>query len=813
MKKLLLELSIASLMLTGFAQEQEYTQNDIPVGNRIRANNVSDGDFNAISSWNEAEYITSDEQWTKVSMTVLPWELPSTLDTWADTQVRVKTDDSTLTTSAAVGSADSLVNMTLTGLGNSTINVKHDFYITGNFWQDGNSVVNISDGAKVSVSQLGNTLVNVDNSTYILRGSGGDNGGKLYATNGAKIYQESGDMNMNGELDLTDSEFYGKLYFRGNNDNPAIINFTNSTLNASDDGNMLTAYGSSWIATYSNSVLNNYYTGWKEGAAEGSWRGNSIFFHIGGDAEQILTFENGTIVNGAGAADGTSYWAMDAETRTLADITDGGNINLGWWELNANSSLTVNLLSGSKLVSRNLEFANANTNTTAYGEIVWNQSGSEDAITEAVFAGDVNLRLSRAEAGDDANFRTAINLEGYTSFISRANLNIGGDSAQSGTSTFSMSGSNNWAEFNSIYVRPGKKPDSSDENPSPEEFTSVSTNVSIDISGSNNTLYARDNLNLSDSSIKEGAVINFSMTGEGNVLNVNNFNVNNQDESLGGTVTAVFRGDNAANKNQIIIRSGEMIMQGSQALDATTNYTFSMQGNTTLNRGDGRGVWLKINEWGGKTYTSNVTFEVKGSGNDILLSGLEVGKDTDNWDESLGKGTLRIVGGENKIVIKATDDGHNGFKLNSGGMIEFVVDNTGITPITNLTFNNNQSNGMMKVDFSNITTPQEETRYVLFQTSDHNTNVFGELFDVSNPDDVYAHEDFVSVILANDDDVYRFALEYTESEEFQDAEGNNINFMQLVIYYTNSTVVPEPATYAAIFGALALAFAAYRRRK
>lgn len=819
MKKLLLELSIASLMLTGFAQEQEYTQNDIPVGNRIRANNVSDGDFNAISSWNEAEYITSDEQWTKVSMSVLPWELPSTLDTWADTQVRVKTDDSTLTTSAAVGSADSLVNMTLTGLWNSTINVKHDFYITGNFWQDGNSVVNISDGAKVSVSQLGNTLVNVDNSTYILRGGGGDNGGKLYATNGAKIYQESGDMNMNGELDLTDSEFYGKLYFRGNNDNPAIINFTNSTLNASDDGNMLTAYGSSWIATYSNSVLNNYYTGWKEGAAEGSWRGNSIFFHIGGDAEQILTFENGTIVNGAGAADGTSYWAMDAETRTLADITDGGNINLGWWELNANSSLTVNLLSGSKLVSKNLEFANANTNTTAYGEIVWNQSGSEDAITEAVFAGDVNMRLSRAEAVDDGNFRTVINLEGYTSFISSANLNIGGDNAQSGTAHFSMSGSNNWAEFNSIYVRPGKRPDSSDENPSPEEFTSVSTNINIDISGSNNTLYARDNLNLSESSIKEGAVINFSMTGEGNVLNVNNFNVNNQDESLGGTVTAVFRGDSAENKNQIIIRSGEMILQGSQADGATTNYTFSMQGNTTLNRGDGRGVWLKIHEWGGKIYTSNTTFEVKGSGNDILLSSLEVGKDTDNWDEALGKGTLRIVGGENKIVIKATEidgvsDGHNGFKLNSGGVIEFVIDDTGITPITNLTFNNNYSDGMMKIDFTNITTPQEETRYVLLQTQDHNKNIFGELFDVSDPENVYEIEDFVSVIMNEDNGVaYRFALEYNESEEYQNAEGENINFMQLVVYYTNNIVVPEPSTYAAIFGALALAFAAYRRRK
>lgn len=807
MKKLLLELSIASLFLTGanlFAQEEPGlpTEADIPVDSRIRANNVSDGDFNSADVWTQYD----SGGWNDFTSTVVPWLYPSTLETWANTQVRVKMDNSTLTTSAAIGSADSLVNMTVTGLWNSTINVKHDFYITGNFWQDGNSIINISDGATVSVSQLGNTLVNVDASTYILRNQGGDNKGKLYATNGSKIYQQSGDLNVNGELDLTDSVFYGRLYFRGNNENPAVINFTNSTLNASNDGNMLTGYGSSWVATYNNSVLNGYYNGWIEGSEEGSWRGNSLFFHIGGDAEQTLTFENGTVVNGAGAADGTSYWDMDAETRTLADITDGGNANLGWWELNENSNFTVNVLSGSKFVSRNLEFANAAANSTAYGKIAWNQSGSEGVITESVFSGDVNLRLSKAEAVADGNFETTINLGGYASFISRSNLNVGGDDAQSGVANFLMSGSNNYAEFNSVYVRSGKNTET------------VATNVNFDISGSNNTLYAQNNFNLSETLLKEGAVINFSMTGEGNVLNVNNFNVSNQDESTGGTVSAVFRGDSAANKNQIIIRSGEMILQGSQALDATTSYTFSMQGNTTLNRGDGRGVWLKIHEWGGKSYTSNTTFEVKGSGNDILLSGLEVGKETDNWDETLGKGTLRIVGGENSIVIKATEidgvsDGHNGFRLNSGGVIEFVVDNTGITPITNLTFNNNSSNGMMKVDFSNITTPQEETRYVLLQTSDHNKNIFGELFDVNDPENVFAHEDFVSIILADDGDEYRFALEYNESEEFQDAEGNNVNFMQLVVYYTNNIVVPEPSTYAAIFGALALAFAAYRRRK
>lgn len=796
MKKLLLELSVASLSLAGGVAYSQTTEADIPVDSRIRANNVSDGDFNSADVWTQYD----SGGWNDFTSTVVPWLYPTTMDTWADTRVRVKMDNSTLTTSAAIGSADSLVNMTVTGLWHSTINVKNDFYITGNFWQDGASQVNISDGAIVSVSGFGNTTHNVDGATFILRGSGGDNGGKIYATNGAKVYQESRDFNINSDMSLTDSTFYGKLIFRGT-ESGTNVNFTNSTQQASNEGWLVAGYGGNWNTTYSNSTLNRFYNNWKSDGSTGGWNGDVIFLHVGGDAQQVLTFENGTVVNGAGAADGTSYWDMDAETRTLDDITNGGNVNLGWWGFNENTSLTVNLLSGSKFVARSFEFANAGGWESAYGNISWNQQGSEDAITEAVFTGDVNMRLSKAEIVDDCNYLMEFNLKGYSKFNTRSNLNIGGDDAKQGSARFTMSGSNNWAEFNSIYVRPGKNVDE------------VNSNILFDISGSNNTLYTRGNFNLSEQVLKNGAVINFSMTGEGNVLNVNNFNVSNQDESIGGTVTAIFRGDNAANKNQIIIRNGELILQGSQALDATTSYTFSMQGNTTLNRGDGRGVWLKIHEWGGKIYTTNTTFEVKGSGNDILLSGLEVGKETDNWDETLGKGTLRIVGGENKIVIKSTDDGHNGFRLNSGGVIEFVVDDTGITPITNLTFNNNQSNGMMKVDFSNITTPQEETRYVLLQTSDHNQNIFGELFDVSNPDDVYAYEDFVSVILANESDVYRFALEYNESEEYQNAEGENINFMQLVVYYTNNTVVPEPSTYAAIFGALALAFAAYRRRK
>ena len=41
----------------------------------------------------------------------------------------------------------------------------------------------------------------------------------------------------------------------------------------------------------------------------------------------------------------------------------------------------------------------------------------------------------------------------------------------------------------------------------------------------------------------------------------------------------------------------------------------------------------------------------------------------------------------------------------------------------------------------------------------------------------------------------------------------NEGYKDFVVYYTASAAVPEPSTCAAIFGVLALAFAAYRKRR
>ena len=48
---------------------------------------------------------------------------------------------------------------------------------------------------------------------------------------------------------------------------------------------------------------------------------------------------------------------------------------------------------------------------------------------------------------------------------------------------------------------------------------------------------------------------------------------------------------------------------------------------------------------------------------------------------------------------------------------------------------------------------------------------------------------------------------------FKDSEGNSVDWAPESVASFVTAAIPEPSTYAAIFGALAIAFAAYRRRK
>lgn len=101
-----------------------------------------------------------------------------------------------------------------------------------------------------------------------------------------------------------------------------------------------------------------------------------------------------------------------------------------------------------------------------------------------------------------------------------------------------------------------------------------------------------------------------------------------------------------------------------------------------------------------------------------------------------------------------------------------------------------QIEGGLTIDFSNVTGLEEGIySFALFASNS------GENLDFDNWSDL-----FLNGVVETDD-----VKLYYEDGKCYNISGN--------ILYLHVQVVPEPATYAAIFGALALAFAAYRRRK
>lgn len=101
-----------------------------------------------------------------------------------------------------------------------------------------------------------------------------------------------------------------------------------------------------------------------------------------------------------------------------------------------------------------------------------------------------------------------------------------------------------------------------------------------------------------------------------------------------------------------------------------------------------------------------------------------------------------------------------------------------------------QFEGGLTVDFSNVTGLEEGLySFALFASNS------GQNLNFDNWSDL-----FLNGVVETDD-----VKLYYEDGKCYNISGN--------ILYLNVQVVPEPATYAAIFGALALAFAAYRRRK
>ena len=155
--------------------------------------------------------------------------------------------------------------------------------------------------------------------------------------------------------------------------------------------------------------------------------------------------------------------------------------------------------------------------------------------------------------------------------------------------------------------------------------------------------------------------------------------------------------------------------------------------------------------------------------------------------------SVKIIGSDNDVFFRNLAlIGAAGTSAASplGGVLEWVADANGITTINHVG-GMPEFSGVLKLDFTNLIWNEawgDEKTFTLISCADN----AGALNDwvLNNASGEFA--------------------------EFIGVDGGEFTADNKHLYLTiarDSLQVPEPSTYAAIFGAIALAFAAYRRRK
>lgn len=251
-------------------------------------------------------------------------------------------------------------------------------------------------------------------------------------------------------------------------------------------------------------------------------------------------------------------------------------------------------------------------------------------------------------------------------------------------------------------------------------------------------------------------------------------------------------------------RLGDMNHLNSASSATQASVTFSDSSRLNVNGGTGVMIFngatvtfeddsvLNVNRnvWVGKTWQ------------DVFSSGHLILKDN---VQTYSGANLVLLGADSTVEfygsnIKAksgqtynfTNLGASACRAQMAGTIKFIADANGISQlkvdkIVALDVDKETGYNIL-LDFTNLVLEGGETKQMAIISSNSNANVI-------NAYDLYQN-DLITVVMANEADTYSIY-----------ASGKT-----LYIDYT-SAIIPEPATCAAMAGLLALAFAAYRRRK
>lgn len=407
---------------------------------------------------------------------------------------------------------------------------------------------------------------------------------------------------------------------------------------------------------------------------------------------------------------------------------------------------------------------------------VW-ESGTTELGTLTITQGAEGQTSRLSIAGD-----TTLTVPSNTS----SNSSVGASSAEAnrGSAILEVSGSNNLLDLQGGTVWLG-----------PNSQNSFYGDAQIIVSGSNNTF-------ISGSMVigrgNSGGSTLFSMTGSNNVFQHTgvfrpNFFFGRNGVETSGTNKIYLRGDGSDIGSRVYFYSNPALKFNGSATNDVLNI-FVMDGNATFQKKDRNSgalgnMDLHINSSGAETFTAygKSRFEVNNSGNDVDVNVLALGNNTQVAGST---STFSISGGGSDInVEKLRVVGGVGTSVSgdaiSGGVLEFKFTEGSISTLNVVSIE--ELSGTLVLDFRALGAGDYSFDLI---SSSNNWSAMWNDFAWDN-DSQSSLSDRISIVGANGEVILNY-VDGTLSASY--------------------SAIPEPATFALLFGALALGVLRFRRR-
>ena len=517
-------------------------------------------------------------------------------------------------------------------------------------------------------------------------------------------------------------------------------------------------------------------------------------------ANQTSTFETGiTVTNGAslhateirigGSGDVNAERGSYAGNSGTASLTVGDNANVNillsngstggylnvgaynYGTINGGTSKVVMDASGATLNAGRLQLGRG---TFKGGENSFEISGTADARSVATFTGrdggSIALENSSVEGGTTKN---SLIIGSNADVIGYGDILMTSANALAGESRVVMNGSDSTLALSRI--------------------------ISEGVQAGN---YQKWNLQVGANNASMGGKNIVEILGSGNTIDIGSSFFGNAN-SMGGENYVIVESSDASKVNTF---TGYQAALRNSALEGSTQKNTLIIGSNTYIPG-------RINpDNGDVSFRPNVATDASASGtSEFIIRGTNI---EFGYLFQLNAGNAASTGGTGKISVQTSDVRANsqdylhvanniniiggvGFNKENpvGGILELMADAQGFTKVSG---DRIIMTGLLVVDFSNLRgTYEDGISFDLLEYRNGSEDADGTREAWLTLCETIASGDYshVNVIARDDSDYVEFAL-----------NGSTLT----VTYYSS---VPEPAAVAAIFGALALALAAYRRRR